>query len=134
MLEAIGEGAGGGVDKLAVTHRGLHLRRRDPALFAHGSYIPIEAVGSRAAHVVAFARVHEGRWVVAVVPRLTAGLDGWGATRLALPAEAPGTWENVLTEADVRGPAPTVAELFDPVPVALLAGGPAPATSAETPR
>ena len=134
MLEAVGEGAGDGVDKLAVTHRGLHLRRRDPDLFAHGAYVPIEAVGSRAAHVIAFARVHDGRWVVAAVPRLTAGLDGWGDTRLALPAEAPGTWENVLTEADVRGPAPTVAELFDPVPVALLAGGPAPATSAETPR
>ena len=122
------------MDKLAVTHRGLRLRRRHPDLFAHGAYVPIQAVGSWAAHVVAFARVHEGRWVVAVVPRLTAGLDGWGDTRLALPAEAPATWENVLTEAEIRGPALTVAELFDPVPGALLAGEPAPATSAGTPR
>jgi (1->4)-alpha-D-glucan 1-alpha-D-glucosylmutase len=134
MLEGIGEEGGGGVDKLAVTQRGLHLRRRDPDLFAHGAYIPIEVAGSRAAHVVAFARVHDGRWVIAALPRLAAGLDGWGDTRLALPAEAPAVWRNVLTDAEVGGAAPAAAELFDPLPVALLAGGPAPPTSAGTPR
>jgi (1->4)-alpha-D-glucan 1-alpha-D-glucosylmutase len=134
MLEGIGEEGGGGVDKLAVTQRGLHLRRRDPDLFAHGAYIPIEVAGSRAAHVVAFARVHDGRWVIAALPRLAAGLDGWGDTRLALPAGAPAVWRNVLTDAEVGGTAPAAAELFDPLPVALLAGGPAPPTSAGTPR
>ncbi len=122
MLEAIGEAAGDGCEKLAVTQRGLQLRRRDPDLFAHGAYIPIEAVGSQAAHVVAVARVRDGRWVLAAVPRLTAGPDGWGDTRLALPAEAPAAWQNVLTGGEVRGPAPTAAELFDPIPAALLEG------------
>jgi (1->4)-alpha-D-glucan 1-alpha-D-glucosylmutase len=134
MLEAVEQGTGESVDKLVVTQRGLHLRRRDPDLFAHGAYIPVEAAGSRAAHVVTFARVHDGRWVVAAVPRLTAGLDGWGDTRLVLPAEAPAVWRNVLTDAEVSGPAPTAAELFEPLPVALLAGGPALPTSAGTPR
>jgi (1->4)-alpha-D-glucan 1-alpha-D-glucosylmutase len=134
MLEGIGDEAGDGVDKLAVTQRGLRLRRRDPDLFAHGAYVPVETTGSRAAHVVAFARVHDGRWIVAVVPRLTACLDGWGDTRLVLPAEAPTAWRNVLADTEVGGPGPTAAELFDPLPVALLAGGPAPATSAGTPR
>jgi (1->4)-alpha-D-glucan 1-alpha-D-glucosylmutase len=108
--------------KLYVTWCGLHLRRREPDLFADGEYLPLAATGPRAAHVVAFARVHEGRWVVAAVPRLTAALDGWGDTRLPLPAGAPHAWQHILTGAEVRGSAPAASELFDAVPVALLAG------------
>ena len=111
-----------GLLKLYVTWQGLQLRRRDPGLFAGGAYIPIAATGRDAGRVVAFARVHEGRWVVAAVPRLTAALEGWGDTRLGLPDEAPAAWEDVLTGAEVRGPAPAAAELFETVPVALLAG------------
>ena len=124
MLEAIEREApaANGLLKLWVTRCGLHLRRREPALFAEGAYVPIAAAGPRAAHVVAFARVQADRWVVAAVPRLTAALDGWGETRLPLPAEAPADWDHILTGAEVRGPAPLVGELFDRVPAALLVG------------
>ncbi len=109
-----------GLLKLYVTWQGLQLRRRNPDLFAGGAYIPIAATGRDAGHVVAFARAHEGRWVVAAVPRLTAALEGWNDTRLGLPDEAPAAWEHVLTGAEVHGPAPAAAELFATVPVAIL--------------
>jgi (1->4)-alpha-D-glucan 1-alpha-D-glucosylmutase len=114
---------GDGRLKLYLTWCGLQLRRREPALYAHGAYLPIPAAGRRAAHVVAFARRHEGRWVVVAVPRLTAALATWDDTHLPLPAGAPETWNHVLTGAEVRGPAPAVARLFDPIPVAILTGG-----------
>jgi (1->4)-alpha-D-glucan 1-alpha-D-glucosylmutase len=120
-LEAVDRG-GEGPEKLAVTARGLRLRRREPKVFACGAYVPLEASGRHAANVVAFARVHEGRWVVAAVPRLTARLDGWGDTRIPLPAGAPEVWEHVLSGRAVHGREPAAAELFDPCPVALLAG------------
>jgi (1->4)-alpha-D-glucan 1-alpha-D-glucosylmutase len=109
-----------GLLKLYVTWCGLTLRRRLRGLFADGAYVPLTATGRRAEHVVAFARAGEEGWVVAAVPRLTAGLDGWGDTRLPLPDAAPTTWEDVLTGAEVRGPAPVAAELFGTVPAALL--------------
>jgi (1->4)-alpha-D-glucan 1-alpha-D-glucosylmutase len=120
-LAAVDRG-GEGPEKLAVTARGLRLRRREPEVFACGAYVPLEASGRHAANVVAFARVHEGRWVVAAVPRLTARLDGWGDTRIPLPAGAPEVWEHVLSGRAVHGREPAAAELFDPCPVALLAG------------
>jgi (1->4)-alpha-D-glucan 1-alpha-D-glucosylmutase len=123
LLEAIVEhGNGEGLEKLVVTMRGLRLRRREPELFARGAYVPLEPAGRHAGHVVAFAREHEGRWVVAAVPRLTAGIGDWGDTRLALPADAPAVWEDVLSGREVRGRAPAAAELFDPLPAALLLG------------
>lgn len=106
--------------KLLVTWRGLELRRREPELFAHGTYVPIDVAGRHGAHVVAFARVHEGRWVIASVPRLTEGLDGWADTRLVLPSGAPERWEHVLTGEPVTDLTP--AALFASIPVALLAG------------
>jgi (1->4)-alpha-D-glucan 1-alpha-D-glucosylmutase len=122
LLERLDHDSGDGLEKLAVTARGLRLRRREPALFADGAYVPLEASGLRAAHVVAFARVHGGRWVVAAVPRLTAGIDEWGDTRLALPAEAPDAWEHELSGREVHGREPLVSELFAAVPAALLVG------------
>ena len=109
---------GDGGRKLAVTRAGLELRRRDPGLFAHGAYLPIEVAGRHAERVVAFARVHATRWAIAAVPRLTAGLDGWGDTRLAPPAGAPGRWHDALTDSPVTDL--SAAGLFAELPAALL--------------
>jgi (1->4)-alpha-D-glucan 1-alpha-D-glucosylmutase len=51
--------------------------------------VPVETAGRHADRVVAFARVHEGRWALAAVSRLTEGLDGWADTRVVLPDGAP---------------------------------------------
>jgi (1->4)-alpha-D-glucan 1-alpha-D-glucosylmutase len=101
----------GGV-KLLVVSRLLALRARHPALFARGRYVPLTIEGRRAAHAIAFARVHRGAAVVVLVPRLPAGLYGtsrpfagpapWGDTAVDAGALArDGRWLDVLTGASV---------------------------------
>ena len=113
------EGAGRS-DKVAITRAGLALRRRDPDLFAHGAYVPVEVAGRHADRVVAFARVHEGRWALAAVARLTAALDGWGDTRLVLPDGAPERRLDVLTGSTAEDL--SAKALFATYPAALLTG------------
>jgi (1->4)-alpha-D-glucan 1-alpha-D-glucosylmutase len=107
-------------DKVALTRAGLGLRRRDPDLFAHGAYVPVETAGRRADNVIAFARVHDGRWALAAVSRLTEGIDEWGDTRLVPPAGAPERWHDVVTGAPVDEL--SAARLVAGLPAALLTG------------
>jgi (1->4)-alpha-D-glucan 1-alpha-D-glucosylmutase len=107
-------------DKVALTRAGLGLRRRDPDLFAHGAYVPVETAGRRADNVIAFARVHDGRWALAAVSRLTEGIDEWGDTRLVPPVGSPERWRDVVTGAPVDEL--SAARLFAGLPAALLTG------------
>ena len=100
--------------KFYVLWRLLQLRRQREALFLHGGYTPVRASGDRTRHLVAFARRHGGEAVIAVAPRLIAGLgvrpreipcgaQVWGATRVELPMLAPGTLlREVMTQREVR--------------------------------
>jgi (1->4)-alpha-D-glucan 1-alpha-D-glucosylmutase len=56
--------------KQALIARTLALRRACPALFAEGSYEPLEVRGACADRVIAFARRHEDQMLVAIVPRI----------------------------------------------------------------
>ncbi len=114
------EGRGEPSRKLALTRAGLRLRRSDPELFAHGAYVPVETAGRHADRVVAFARVHEGRWALAAVSRLTEGLDAWADTRLVPPDGAPERWRDVL--ADRPAVDLSAAHLFADLPATLLTG------------
>src|SRR4029079_2862069 len=106
--------------KHAITRAGLTLRRRDPELFAHGAYVPVEVTGRHADRAAAFARVHEGRWALAAVSRLTAKLDGWADTGLVVPDGAPERWRDVLTGSAANEL--SAAALFATSPAALLTG------------
>ena len=55
--------------KQAVIARALGFRARHPELFASGKYQPLKVEGPAAEHILAFARVHEGRAAVVVVTR-----------------------------------------------------------------
>jgi (1->4)-alpha-D-glucan 1-alpha-D-glucosylmutase len=109
-----------GLVKLHVTRCGLRLRRRLPELFAEGAYLPVAAAGEHAGRVVALARAGRGGWVAAAVPRLAAGIAGWGDTVLHLPAGAPTRWRNVFTEERLEGREVPLATLLGRLPVALL--------------
>jgi (1->4)-alpha-D-glucan 1-alpha-D-glucosylmutase len=98
MLENIQDGRA----KLYVAWRLLHLRKAKESLFLHGGYTAVHPSGSRARHVIAFARRHGGESAITVAPRLIGGLelrpgdlpcgDGvWRDTRLALPFFKDGT-------------------------------------------
>ncbi len=105
-----------GVPKLWLIQRTLALRAQHPDWFNAGStYQPLQAVGARASHVVAFSR----RGLVATIaPRLVWQLAGdWADTTLELP---PGHWRSVLTGDDVEGGPVPLRELLRRFPVALL--------------
>jgi (1->4)-alpha-D-glucan 1-alpha-D-glucosylmutase len=113
-----------GLPKLAVTAAALRLRRQAPEVFGPGdagAYSPLTATGPAADHVVAFSR---GGLAVTVVPRLGVAREragGWRGTTLALP---PGRWRDAVSGREVHEPAPALAELLAPVPVALLVAEP----------
>ncbi|MCG6942333.1 MAG: malto-oligosyltrehalose synthase [Thiohalocapsa sp.] len=66
--------AADGSAKLHLIRQALRLRAEAPALFAAGDYLPLAVAGPLAGHLLAFARVHEGRAAVALAPRLLAPL------------------------------------------------------------
>jgi (1->4)-alpha-D-glucan 1-alpha-D-glucosylmutase len=60
--------------KLYTIWRTLCLRQQQSELFQQGEYLPLAVAGSKADHVIAFARKFENTSVVVVVPRLVASL------------------------------------------------------------
>jgi (1->4)-alpha-D-glucan 1-alpha-D-glucosylmutase len=129
-----------GLPKLWTIHKALGFRRARPELFSEQStYEPLAAQGSKAAHVVAFARRAGDQTAVVIVPRLPVqlgngryraphGTEVWQDTRLILPGDWPSkTWRDVLTDASSavvseRGNAALrLADVLGRFPVALLA-------------
>jgi (1->4)-alpha-D-glucan 1-alpha-D-glucosylmutase len=87
--------------KLYLIREALRLRREHPALFEQGDYTALDVQGPRAEHLCAYARRHGGRSVVALAPRLLAGLvpaDSEAGDPFAAPA-----WSSTFVT--VPGPA-----------------------------
>ena len=105
-----------GLPKQWLLARGLRVRREfQAALGPGGSYLPLEASGARARHVVAFER---GGQVVTAVTRLPVGASrGWDDTALEL---GNGTWVDRLSGSRFEGGRILVAHLLQHFPVALL--------------
>ncbi|MBV8551536.1 MAG: malto-oligosyltrehalose synthase [Acidobacteriaceae bacterium] len=110
-----------GLPKLWTLHHALRVRRERAASFgAHGDYQPLEAAGSRAAHVVAYRR---GEDVIAIAPRLVWKLGGglrtmkWDDTFLEVP---PGQWKDEISGTGINGGNVQLAELLSTFPIALL--------------
>jgi (1->4)-alpha-D-glucan 1-alpha-D-glucosylmutase len=123
--------------KLLVTSRALQHRRRHRALFDRGAYQALAVEGSRARHVVAFARTLDGETSITVVGRLLAsiatdrslplGEAAWGDTRVVLPPSLPqSAYREIVTNDSVEldHGHPTgflrVSRAFANLPVALL--------------
>jgi (1->4)-alpha-D-glucan 1-alpha-D-glucosylmutase len=121
--------------KLWTMSRVLALRGRHPRWFDDGGYLALTTLGAKATHLCAFARPHEARMMVTLAPRLFVGLavDGWPLgesvwrdTRIVLPANAPRSWRNALTNARYVAQGSedattlSVASILDAFPVALL--------------
>jgi len=103
--------------KLLVLTRALEARRAEPELFVGGDYIPLRSADER---FVAFARRHDGRWVLALASRFTT--RGTVGASVPLPAGAPARWRDAITGGTVeasRGEL-TSDEVFAELPVALL--------------
>jgi (1->4)-alpha-D-glucan 1-alpha-D-glucosylmutase len=118
--------------KLLVTAGGLRLRRDHPEWFtgkagSSPGYLPLEADGAAADHVIAFARGElaasagaSAEGCVTVATRLPVGLrhgGGWADTALRLPGKG---WRDVLTGQEHHGDRVPLAQLTRRLPVALL--------------
>jgi (1->4)-alpha-D-glucan 1-alpha-D-glucosylmutase len=107
LLQDLTWDLGSGRLKLFVTYKGLVFRRSQRPLFENGAYLPLDAVGARKDHVVAFARHAGDRWALAVVPRHLTGIikpgalplrdSVWSDTKLVLPEGAPEQWFHIFT-------------------------------------
>jgi (1->4)-alpha-D-glucan 1-alpha-D-glucosylmutase len=124
--------------KLYLTMTALRYRREQADSFLRGAYIPLEAAGPQARHLCGFARTYEDQRVIAVVPRLVAGLlpdadtlplgsEVWGNTGLLLPDALAGARYHhlftgeTLAESRINGrPALMMSEMFATFPAALL--------------
>jgi malto-oligosyltrehalose synthase len=119
--------------KQQVMARILAVRKKEPELFSHGTYVPLQTVGARADHVISFARqLHDSRIIVAfcrwpaylLSPDGTLGVPAtyWGDTYLDIPDEFYATYSNPLAfpEEISLGPKTPVARIFDKLPIAIL--------------
>ena len=123
--------------KLLVTTAGLRLRRMDPELFLSGGYVPLATEVTVEGDAIAFARVHGGRVVLVVAPRLCARLftddlkpplgETWKTSRVLLPSELAGrAFRHELSGVEIQ---PTTAgdqswlflgQIFEHIPVGIL--------------
>ncbi|MCL4850017.1 MAG: malto-oligosyltrehalose synthase [Bryobacteraceae bacterium] len=125
-----------GAIKLYLSYQGLQLRRRLPAVFNNGDYLPLDVLGRRRDHIVSYARSHNGAWVVTVVPRLLTefttsfkppvGFRIWRDTAIEIPAGGPRHWRNVFTNEDLtsspcgEGALLKLEHVFSILPFAIL--------------
>jgi (1->4)-alpha-D-glucan 1-alpha-D-glucosylmutase len=121
--------------KLFVTLMGLRARRSLPELFTEGEYIPMTVQGPQAEHLVAIARRRGAECAIALAPRLTVKLCGfggppplgpiWEGAVLELPPDWPAaTMTNVYSgeKIDFASCPQNIARLLADFPVALLTG------------
>jgi (1->4)-alpha-D-glucan 1-alpha-D-glucosylmutase len=125
--------------KFWVTWRALQLLREAAPLLRDAIYLPLEAQGTHAAHVVAFARGRGAQWLVVVAVRLYAGLgrpvgeaplgEAWGDTAVLWPESLPAPADDAWLENRIDGQrlAPregrlALRELLREFPVAALFG------------
>ena len=110
--------AGTEASKLLVTSRALRLRRDRPELFQ--GYVPVDASGAAAGHLLAFSRgTDASSGALTLATRLPAGLDaggGWRDTAVDLPV----AMRDELTGAAYGPGRVSVAEVLGTYPVALL--------------
>ncbi|HEY7576855.1 MAG TPA: malto-oligosyltrehalose synthase [Acetobacteraceae bacterium] len=115
--------------KQAVVRRALAMRREQPALFARGTYRPLDVSGPLAEHVVAFARSYEDAHCIVVVPRLPltshheiGRTPQWQGTILHVPGNLAGRSMRDRFSGDVLavGPTQEIEQVLGRFPVALL--------------
>ncbi len=121
-----------GAIKMFLTNRAMEFRRDNSALFMRGEYLPLKVTGPRANHIVAFARVHEGRRIVVACGRFFAQLPEasplpvdpkvWVDTFIEFDAVSTSSMTDLITGGtiSVAGGRLRVDEAFAQMPVAML--------------
>lgn len=122
-----------GRGKQHVVQRLLAERAARPSLYAEGRYLPLRAKGPMAAHVLAFARLHQDRASIVAVPRAIAGrltpdqppniAAAFAGTALELPESLQHRrWRPLFGDLDQEGGI-DLGWAFSPWPVTVLVSG-----------
>jgi (1->4)-alpha-D-glucan 1-alpha-D-glucosylmutase len=119
--------------KMWATMQALRARRDRRDLFHLGEYRPLQTIGPRQRHVVAFARERNNQVAIVAVPRLSYTLAAgavraplgelWQTTEVSVPPRTPEFLENVFTGERIKVSANRSLlchELFAHFPAALL--------------
>jgi (1->4)-alpha-D-glucan 1-alpha-D-glucosylmutase len=122
-----------GAIKQFLIFRVLSARRTRRDLFQRGEYVPLQVFGKHRNHALAFARIHDDHWAVAVATRfftslvlegeLPFGEEVWHDTHVVLPAGCPTDWTDAVDSKVVRsGQALFLSDLLQDFHVALMLG------------
>jgi (1->4)-alpha-D-glucan 1-alpha-D-glucosylmutase len=120
--------------KLFLIWKALRFRREHALLFHEGEFLPLQASGCNARHVIGFIRRASSKCVLVAVPRWLSELPvgtqtfqfDWCDTRLLLPPGLPQLWKNIVTAGEVQGlnqkdgNSVSAADLFRRFPVAFF--------------
>jgi (1->4)-alpha-D-glucan 1-alpha-D-glucosylmutase len=117
--------------KLFLINQALKARNAYLDLFQHGTYLPLQASGKFAEHVIAFARRQGNQTAIAIAPRFLTRLIQpgdypigdlvWADTSLGLPMESSSVWQDVFTGQTLQtdGVLP-LGQALEQFPVTLL--------------
>ncbi|MGE0038081.1 MAG: malto-oligosyltrehalose synthase [Xanthobacteraceae bacterium] len=116
--------------KQSLIARTLAVRKKCPALFTEGQYLPLDVIGGHARRIVAFARHARGSIAITVVPRTASRLlqagtiqfepAKWGDTAIALQQHKVPLIDAFCSAPYAARGRIAVAELFEKRPFALL--------------
>jgi malto-oligosyltrehalose synthase/4-alpha-glucanotransferase len=92
--------------KLWLTHKLFTIRAKYKDVYRDGQYLPLAVKGKYKDHILAFARIHKGVWLITAVPLNVARITeynqtilqpAWSDTKIIIPEHAPLNWSNLLT-------------------------------------
>ncbi len=123
--------------KLYLIYKALNYRRDKRELFEEGDYVPIEAAGVNANHVVSFARISGSKNIIVIAPRFYSQLvniqdmlplgEVWNGSSINVPFAVSGEmYRNIFTEEIVHVsmndalPVISLNQVMINFPVALL--------------
>ncbi len=112
--------------KLYILNKLLQLRNAYPNVFLNGEYIPLEITGKYKEFAFSFARSAGNTMIVVTIPLLSFNFKSkekfdWANTTLRLPASKDG-WKHVLLHSKTDSKEILLNDLFDTLPVSVLAG------------
>lgn len=117
--------------KLWLTQALLKERKENQSFFENANYLPLAVEGEFAENILAYARSHQGKWYVIVVPLHLASMCklqhqkmlqlDWKDTCIVLRGDAALNYKNLLSGKEgIYQQKITVKEIFKSLPMAVL--------------
>jgi (1->4)-alpha-D-glucan 1-alpha-D-glucosylmutase len=105
MLDMLAEISGPSIKMFTILHA-MNVRDTMKDVLEEGDYVPLRAVGPYAMNVIAFARIKNKRWVIAIAPRFLTRVVHYGQLPLGT------LWRNTQIEIRRNSFPPTFTDAF----------------------